>query len=351
MKTLMLAGLFFLQIPAFSQPSPPGFVSQRMTISLEILELDEAEQKLNIMISGQNAVVDESSRNTTYSSAKSLKTTLLVSHDGFEFFRKNLPTIGTVKSNQISTTDNQRPYEALQLELKHLKTQREIYQAEFLTINKEMNKTAYENFWNKLREFDSRIFDMEKQILAREQETRNYVVTVTLEEQHPEPMDSGWPEFINMPGVESHILKIDNPKTNLSSGFYNGAGIRYMFTKGKSYVTLSVLKAYDIAPGDSTGIRDILVYGYGVDFYSRHFGRGQNRWFNLYSGLIMGGTFMTSKTQKLEIGFINPHIGLELFKNQFVVLDTRVGYFVPLTKSHNLNLRGLTQNFSVNFVF
>lgn len=350
MKTLLYL-LSFLFTVSVSAQTEKSFLSQKMDISLEIMNLPETEAKLNDLIASQKAIVDESSRNSSYSNAKSLTMTLRVDHSGFEFFKTTLPGLGSVKKNLITTTDNQKEYESLVMELNYLKNQRDIFQTEFQTINKEMNKTAYENFWNKLRDFDQRIFDTEKLILNKEQQTRSFIVQVSLDEQHSEPMDSGWPEFINMPGVESVVLRIDNPKSNLSAGWYNGAGIRYMFTKGKSYITLAVLKAYDLAPDDSTGIRDVLMYGYGVDFYSRYLGRGQNQWFNLYSGLVMGGTFMTSKTKKLEIGFITTHIGLEIFKNQYVVLDTRLGYFVPLTKTYNLNMRGLTNSVSVNFVF
>ncbi|MBN8705510.1 MAG: DUF4349 domain-containing protein [Bacteroidetes bacterium] len=350
MKSNLVLLVLFFALSASGQPEK-SFLSQKMDISLEIMNLPEAEAKLNDLIVSQKAIVDESSRNSSYSNSKSLSMTLRVDQSAFEFFRTALPALGSVRKNLITTTDNQKEYESLVMELNYLKKQRDIFQTEFQTINKEMNKTAYENFWNKLREFDQRIFDTEKLILNKEQQTRNFIVQVSLDEQHSEPMDSAWPEFINMPGVESVVLKIDNPKSNLSAGWYNGAGIRYMFTKGKSYITLSVLKAYDIAADDSTGIRDVLMYGYGVDFYSRYFGRGQNQWFNLYSGMVFGGGFMTSKSKKLEIGFITPHIGLEIFKNQYVVLDARLGYFVPLTKAYNLNLRGLTNNLSLNFVF
>jgi len=48
---------------------------------------------------------------------------------------------------------------------------------------------------------------------------------------------------------------------------------------------------------------------------------------------------------------LEPHIGVELFKNKYFIIDTRVSYLFPLDKEKIKEFRGLTHNLSINFVF
>ena len=271
---------------------------------------------------------------------------------GFEKYRHELPLLGSVLVNNIQSKNNKDELDRLTIELNYLKNQKAAYETELKDIDKGINKAAYENFWNKARELDERIFKTEKEILVAQQEIRNYIVNLTISEFHAEPLESADFEFINMPGFETIYLALENPKDNVSSSAYFGGGIRYMFSKGKSYFLLSVLKSMDaIEPNNGFQTKDMFMYGYGADFYPRYFGRGQREWLNLYSGFVLGGLYMTSELSSNHIGFITPHMGLEIYKNQYVLGDFRIGYFVPLDETTNLNYRGMTTSLSFNFMF
>lgn len=353
MKNILSVIIICLTTVLNAQPvSQPPAISQILTISVEVMNFAESEKKINELISETGSVIESSSRDMTYRRYKSSTQKLITNAAGFERFRQELPLLGSVAQNNIQSKNNRDELERLTVELNYLKTQKAAYESEIRDIDKGINKAAYENFWNKARELDERIFNTEKQILKNQQEIRNYVVSITINEFHSEPLESADFEFINMPGFETIYLTLENPKSNVSSSAYVGGGIRYMFSKGKSYVLLSILKSMDsIDPANSEETKDMFMYGYGADFYPRYFGRGQREWLNLYSGFVLGGLYMTSDSSSNHIGFLTPHMGVELYKNQYVLADIRVGYFVPLDETTNLNYRGMTTSFSFNFMF
>lgn len=54
-------------------------------------------------------------------------------------------------------------------------------------------------------------------------------------------------------------------------------------------------------------------------------------------------------TTKENMLYPAPSIGLELLKNKYILIDTKVYYFVPLGSYRNL--RGLSYHLSFNIVF
>jgi hypothetical protein len=115
-------------------------------------------------------------------------------------------------------------------------------------------------------------------------------------------------------------------------------------------VTLGAYKDVSGNPlNDTVRIQEMFQFSFGQDFYPKHFGRGNNKFFNLYTGYSIGGFFATSNTRSQTICNLNAYFGIELFKSRHILIDNRVGYFVPLT--YNRDLRGLLYNVSFNFVF
>lgn len=351
MRNLLFTILLLLSSTVFAQEIKTSeAISQNLEIEIQVLDFKQAENKINDLISETNSTVENSSRNTNESSYKNIRLKILTNKAGFQKYLTELPNLGSISKNIVTTTNKNNEVENMDVELNYLKKQRDLYSDELKSIDKMINKTAYENFWNKSREFDERIFRIEKSILESKQETRNYSISIMINEFHAEPLDSYNFQWVNMPGFEVSYLNIENPKLGLSSSGYRGAGVKYLFSKGKSYFVLSVLKSSDQV-SDSTQIRDMFLYGYGVDFYPRYFGRGQREFFNLYSGLNFGGIYMTGTNSSHHVGYISPYLGLEIYKNQFVLLDFRSGYLIPMDQSTNLNFRGLTSHLSFNFVF
>jgi hypothetical protein len=94
---------------------------------------------------------------------------------------------------------------------------------------------------------------------------------------------------------------------------------------------------------------ELFAYSFGQDFYSRHLGRGSRKFLNLYSGYSVGGMVATGRTSKKDIFYIAPSIGLEIYKNKYLLIDSKVNYFIPFM--YNKEMRGLSANISLSVVF
>lgn len=166
--------------------------------------------------------------------------------------------------------------------------------------------------------------------------------------------------WVNMPGVSYSYLAVENPKFGTTHGAYAGMNLKYMFTRGKSYVELGVLKplnpynAEDLIrnPALASVKNEYFNIQFGQDFYTKHFGRGRRKFLNLYSGYTVGlsipNQYNDAKLKSLPMSSLS--IGVELFKSKHVLLDTRAAYYLPLS-IENRNSRGILYNTSLNFVF
>lgn len=155
--------------------------------------------------------------------------------------------------------------------------------------------------------------------------------------------------FVNMPGFEYSFLMVGNPKPGFSASYYNGYNLKYLFTRGKTFITLGVFKAKDVAATDSTTLTDAFNISFGQDFYSRHFGRGARKCFNMYSGYNVGFMAFRGETTSTKTIYVSPTVGVELFKNRFVLWDLRGSYYLPF--KHNYDLRGWQFSTSFNVAF
>jgi hypothetical protein len=158
--------------------------------------------------------------------------------------------------------------------------------------------------------------------------------------------------FVNMPGAEYGYLLTENPGAGVSAKAYHGATIKYMFTRGKSYINLGVYRAIENSKTDSTLINELFVINFGQDFYPRYFGRGKRKFLNLYTGYQLGG-FITNRNNNKNSAFVpnaNLSLGVELFKSKHVLIDNKVSYFLPLNEL-NRSMRGMLYQASFNFVF
>lgn len=155
--------------------------------------------------------------------------------------------------------------------------------------------------------------------------------------------------FVNMPGFEYSFLMVGNPKPGFSAKYYNGYNLKYLFTRGKTFVTLGVYKAKDVADTDSTTLTDAFNISFGQDFYSRHFGRGSRKCFNMYSGYNIGFMAFRGEDSSAKTFYVSPTVGVELFKNRFVLWDLRGSYYLPF--KYNYDLRGWQFSTSFNVAF
>jgi len=191
-----------------------------------------------------------------------------------------------------------------------------------------------------------RIGKYEEEIKKIEMKLNTILLTVTLKREMTTPRGNHRVRFVNMPGVEYSYLKPENPKPGFSAESYRGYNLKYVFTEGKSHLTVGVFKA-DGIKADSSTYSDIFNFSFGQDFYSRHFGRGCRQFFNVYSGYNIGFLAYNSEKKTLKNIYISPSVGVEIYKNNWMLLETNVNYMLPF--SHNYELRGLQVAVSLNF--
>jgi len=166
--------------------------------------------------------------------------------------------------------------------------------------------------------------------------------------------------FAKMPGITYNCLFVENPKSHVSANQYSGYNMKYIFTKGKSYFQIGVMKKandnnlhtliYDSLNGNT--INEFFTIEFGQDYYTRYFGRGNRKFFNLYSGYSIGGTIINhvNDLNTRFVAFTNLSMGIEILKTKHVLIDTKGSYFLPLADI-NRNTRGMMMSASFNFVF
>ena len=217
------------------------------------------------------------------------------------------------------------------------------------SLAKAETESRIEHLQDLISDAKSDIREYENDIRELDSKNGTVVLDITLMREPTTPNASMKVRFVNMPGFEYSVFMPENPKEGISADLYNGYMLKYLFTKGKSYVTVGAFKAADVPQNDTLMYSDIFNFSFGQDFYSRHLGRGGRKFLNLYSGYNIGYLAYSGKASSLKNFYISPAIGIELFKNNFMLIDTKMTYMLPFTD--NLNLRGLQFAGAVNFVF
>jgi hypothetical protein len=250
-------------------------------------------------------------------------------------------SIGVVTMRNYRSINIQERLELLSIDIRYLEEMIIYYQKQ--PAQEQEKKNIY---INEVFENEKKLFKLKKEKEKLESGVHIYYGSVFLAEEHYTPKTTNI-DFVNMPGAEYRVLRIETQHPNLSAAFYRGGGLRYMFTRGKSAVSVGVLKAENFS--SETAFTELFYFNFGQDFYSRYLGRGRRRFLNVYTGYTAGGVFATGNARKRTFFQITPHIGIELFKSRHVLLDLNAGYLIPFYE--NRNLRGWTGGVSFNFVF
>ncbi len=332
------------------------FVRQT-SVRIQCKDFESSQNRLMEMIEKTKAEIQTLHQGKLdYNQARNLRIEFTADQAGYEQINKNLSALGYIEENNTNSVNNSYEIQALSSELNFLQGKLARFSDEFRYAEDNLSKELREKMWQNLRQIEDEIFVKQTQMNHKKSEVVSNRMTIELTEEIYTPQSSaqdswlffGMPEFVNMPGAGFSMLDIENPKTGFSGQRYSGFEVKYLFTKGKSYFQFGALKLAGTADTDST-IKELFIYSFGQDFYPRYLGRGQRRFFNLYSGYAIGGFYATSALKSMERGFISTSIGLELVKTNYLLFDTRCTYFIPFYE--NRNLRGLIFNSSFNFVF
>lgn len=340
MKRFFTLLLLLSSIQLFGQ-TDTIFYTTELEINVTTTAFKESKDKLLDFIK-RNALTIQNQNE----SGISIYVKINLSKDLYEQLDEKVSSLGYVQSRKVNTVNNNLKVNDINLEISYLKTKRESYTE--LMKQLDVKSDMFISLWNENKLIEEKIFRKEKDLLPFIQKTQNYNIIITLAEEQTSPQSSAI-SFVNMPGFEYSYLTISSPKPGISAQSYQGYFLKYLFTKGKSFATVGVYKSTQTQSTNDSTFSELFVIGFGQDFYSRHLGRGSRRFLNLYSGYNAGYMLATGVNTKADIFYVSPTIGLELFKNKFMLIDTKFTYFIPFTE--NKNLRGYTLNTSINFVF
>ena len=256
--------------------------------------------------------------------------------------------LGYVLENNLNTND-------LSSQVAMLRAEEQRTGAQVAAGQQETEKLSKDDRDDRRRDAEratNRLADLRQQLATIEARTGQAYVTLRLYDEVSFPTGNRRISFVNMPGVEFGYLRLDNPRIGLTSPAYQGYSLKYLVTRGKSYLNLGVYKPTVANTTDEQFINELFVINFGQDFYPRNFGRGRRKYFNLYTSYQVGG-FIVNRNNDQGSQFIpnlNLGLGVELLKTRHVLFDVKASYFVPLN-DHSRDLRGVLGQAAFNFVF
>ncbi len=340
MKKAILFSIFIIQ-SVFMMSQKTTLTGSNVNITVITLDYTTSKTSFRKFIAENNININSQDESKT-----SITATFDANKEVYVQMRTLINTWGYISNDDINTTGYQLELDEIDLEIEFMTQKKNSF--EQILQQHEMKSAQYESLWREKQGLEDRIFNLKKRKTVLEKNALPYRITITIMEEMTSPVESKV-TFVNMPGVEYSYLKIENPNDTVSSAYYQGYFLKYLFTKGKSYASVGVYQSTQKPAGDSTIFSELFVMNFGQDFYSRHFGRGSNKFGNLYSGYTVGYIAASNEVRSQDIFYVSPSVGLELFKNKYILWDTKVNYLIPF--SYQRNLRGFGLNTSINFVF
>ncbi len=321
----------------------------KKNIQVYVSKLDESTSKINDFIKINNGIIT----NSNYSTAV-YECEFLINMSVLPRIDSLANKMGYITLNTFKAENYHQRIKTLENKIEKLQSENKIYQKQLkdsllLPIDIRNTQTIY----NKISNNIVNISNLEIEVNQYKQNVNDSTcwVNITINDELSTPNNSRV-SFVNMPGLEYGLLKTENPVEGTSASMYQGLSVKYMFTRGKSYFNLGVYKALENNKSDTSLINELFLINFGQDFYPKNFGRGKRKFLNLYTGYQIGG-FITNQNNNKNSEFIpnaNLSIGLELFKNKYILIDNKVSYFLPLNEL-NRNMRGILYQASFNFVF
>lgn len=268
----------------------------------------------------------------------------------------------TDSSNYHSTLTHLRKFGFVEYEKMHsnyyLDSSQQLIQEKDLLIKEKMqyeklvgiadstDLAKYFDYFEKIIRLEKQIADKEMVISNITNNQVKYALIVHFKEDEIVGQDYNQ-SWVNMPGLEASYLITEQATPGVSPAYMMGINLKYLINYKKTYFVMGLYKS----PRDNSQfqINEMYTFAIGQDFYSKKLGRGQRKFFNLYTSFNAGVYLSSSENNKSNSWFVNPYIGLEIFKTKNILIDNKVGYFLPF--QNNRFQRGLLYNISLNFVF
>jgi hypothetical protein len=338
-KSILTALVISFCTISFSQKNVK---SQNLTSNVKILvqKINETREQFDTILSKNNWLT------TSYNISKNEFNVSIKFQDSLKYINllKTVKTWGILIDENTSSNNSISDESKNYLFIESLRRQRE--QFEFLASKVDSTSVKYFEYWEKIIELDKTISINEINYNLNSDNSKVYILNIRFFEE--ELIGSDYNEsWINMPGVEYSYLFTEQPLAGMSSNYMVGYHLKYMFNYRKSYLSIGLYKSSNVK--SKTEINEIYTFAVGQDFYSRKLGRGKRKFFNLYTSFNAGVLMASSESNRYNSWFANPYFGVELFKNKHILIDNKIGYFLPF--ENNRNQRGLLYNVSFNFVF
>ncbi len=306
-----------------------------------VLDMSVFKQKLNTYL--QEHKIDVSSMNVA---RKSIDVRFNLSKKQYDDFVQKTQGWGNPNEQTVNSENYLRKVNEMQSELLYLKSRKEEYEKLIATLTKD--HAEYLGIWREIRKIDENIHRKQKAIDKEKDKHARFEIHIKVYEEKNPTEDYSRFSMVNMPGIEYSYLSIEKPKEDFSADVYQGVFLKYMFTRGKTYGLIGAFKDFE-KEANEKHIDELFVFALGQDFYSRYLGRGAKMSMNLYSSFNGGYILATSEDSKWRSWYMSAFIGLELLKTKYILLDNKIGYFIPFKDSRNM--RGLSYRVSFNFVF
>jgi hypothetical protein len=346
MKTLNIALSLILLLTVNSFVTVAQERPSNKTIQVYVTKLQTSTDLLANFIDAKKGVVYQTDLSTNR-----YYTEFLISNSDLRGLDSLASKMGYVTQNVFNTENYQEKINNLEKRIDGLKYENSIYARQL--ADSVVTGVRIEDLKRKISSNLQTIASLEVNINQLQQNAGDQMCKVrfTINDEMSTPNNSRV-SFVNMPGIEYGFLKIENPTAGISAKSYQGATIKYMFTRGKSYFNLGVYRAIDNNTADTSLINELFMMNFGQDFYPRNFGRGKRRFLNLYTGYQIGGFISNQNNNKNSVFIPNANLsfGVELIKTKHILVDNKVSYFLPLNEL-NRNMRGILYQASFNFVF
>jgi len=345
MKKIWICVIIF--VTAMAAQAQEISLKKNATVYVTVNNTAAANNAVEKMIDTYEMIINTANVNN---STKICEYELFVTDNQLSKAVSEIEKLGQVELKEINSFNYSESIKSINYDLEYLQSQKEIYGNEISSTGK--NESYYTELFKREREIDNQIYEKNKEIADLNNQSNLSILKVRLSEREIQDLDSydSFSGFINMPGVETKYFHFENDNDTTLNDNYFGGSLRYMFTKGRSYFLIGVMKPLSGSQSAGT-VNDIVSYGIGKDFYPRYFGQGKNTFFNPFSGFEIGGMILTSEDAIEHMYTVEPHLGLEIFKNKYVIFDMRIGYVFPLDENYIKSRRGFSNNFSLNIVF
>lgn len=325
---------------AFAKAQKNNELTLETDVDLLVTDISIIENELNSFIETKGVTPEK-----YYKSKYYINISLLLDFENYLAFEKLIEKKGYIKKKNTNSKNYAASLKTKEHEIEILQKEKAQYEKLVADSARLKNERTFD-YWEKIISIEKDIskLKLEQEEILRKHKKYKYKLEVREEENSTQDYSESW---INMPGFEYSLLFTEQPEAGISLEQMQGYCLKYMFNYGKTYIVLGLFQ--NTSENITTEIDEIYMFAFGQDFYSKRLGRGQRKFLNLYTSFNVGVYIATNQDDNYTSWFTNPFLGLELFKNKYFLIDTKVGYFLPY--KNNRTQRGLLYNASFNFVF